>query len=56
MQKAEFLARHPHLVALAFATLVGFAGYSTFRAGFQYAMLRGMVGDGARAASEALGG
>lgn len=53
---AEFLAKHPTLVALAFATLIGMAGLNTFRAGVTYAHLRHAVADRAREASEALGG
>lgn len=53
---AEFLVRHPGLVGLAFAVLVGACGYNTFRAGVTYADLRAAVADHARAASEALGG
>ncbi len=53
---AEFAARHPVLIALAFAALGGFGAYNTFRAGATYADLRASVGEQARAASEALGG
>ena len=52
----EFLARHPVLVGLAFATLTGMCGYNAFRAGVSYAGLRSAVGEYAREASEALGG
>jgi hypothetical protein len=51
-----FLAKHPTLVALAFAGLVGACGFNAFRAGVTYAGLRSAVADRAREASEALGG
>jgi len=53
---AKFLARHPVLVGLAFATLSGMGAYNVFRAGVTYASLRAAVGEQARQASEALGG
>jgi hypothetical protein len=52
----EFLAKHPALVAVAFAALTGICGFNTFRAGVTYAGLRSAVADRAREASEALGG
>ena len=52
----DWLVRHPGLVGLAFAVLVGACGFNTFRAGVTYADLRASVGDHARAASEAMGG
>lgn len=56
LKLAEFLAKHPGLVALAFAALIGAAGLNTFRAGMTYAQLRNAVAEKARVASEALGG
>ncbi len=55
-ETGKFLARHPGLVGLAFAALVGACGLNAFRAGMTYAALRAAVGEQARAASEALGG
>lgn len=52
----EWLVKHPTLVALAFAGLIGAAGFNTFRAGMTYAGLRSAVAERAREASEALGG
>jgi hypothetical protein len=53
---ALFLARHPGLVAVAFAVLVGAVGYNTFAAGVSYQRLRCTVSAADRAVSEALGG
>ena len=55
-QTRDFLVRHPGLVGLAFAALVGACGLNAFRAGMTYAALRAAVGEQAREASEALGG
>ena len=55
-EAAKFLARHPVLVGVAFATLSGLGAYNVFRAGVTYASMRDMVSARARAASEALGG
>ncbi len=52
----EFLAKHPVLVAVSFAALSAAAAYNTFHAGMAYAELRAAVANGAREASEALGG
>lgn len=52
----EFLARHPVLVGVVFATLTGMCAYNAFRAGVTYAEIRRLAGEQARAASEALGG
>ena len=52
----DFLVRHPGLVGLAFAALVGACGLNAFRAGMTYADLRAAVGEQARVASEAMGG
>ena len=52
----EFVVRHPVLIGLLFATLVGAGAYNSFRAGMTYAELRAAVGEQARAASESLGG
>ena len=53
---ADFLASRPRLVALTFAVLIGAAGLNAFHAGMTYERLRSVVGERARAASEALGG
>lgn len=55
-QARDFVVRHPRLTGLAFAALVGWAGYNAFQAGTAYADLRSAVGEQARVASEALGG
>jgi hypothetical protein len=51
-----YLARHPVLTALFFASLAGAAGYQTFRAGVTYQRLRCAVSAADRMASEAMGG
>jgi hypothetical protein len=51
-----FLARHPTLTALFFASLIGAAGYQTFKAGSTYQRLRCAVSAADRIASEAMGG
>jgi len=53
---AQWLARHPVLVGLAFAFLAGSTAYNAFYGGVRFAELRAEIGDHARAASEALGG
>ena len=53
---AEFVAKHPRLVAGIFAGLAAMAAMNTFQAGVTYAQIRAQVADRAREASEALGG
>jgi hypothetical protein len=52
----KYLVRHPALVAVAFAFLVGTSTYNAFHAGIRIGDLRAQLSDHARAASEALGG
>lgn len=56
MDKAQWLARHPGVVGLAFAFLAAVSTYNAFRGGIRFAELRAEIGDHARAANEALGG
>lgn len=53
---AGFVARHPNLIGVAFAVLVGAGAYNAYQGGRMAQRIAGMVGDDARAASEALGG
>jgi hypothetical protein len=53
---ALFLARHPAVVAVTFAMLVGAVGYNTFQAGMTYQRLRCAVSAADQAVSEMLGG
>lgn len=53
---AELIARYPHAGGLVFAALAGFGGWNAYQAGMRAQAIRDIVGDSARAASEALGG
>lgn len=47
---------HPAATGLLVAVIIGSAGLHAYRIGFTLAEIRGMHGEAARAASEALGG
>lgn len=53
---AELIARYPHAPGLVFAAIGAFGAWNAYHAGMRAQEIRCMVGDSARAASEALGG
>ena len=53
---AEFIARHHTAVGIGLAVIAGYSAWNAYRCGMRVQEIRVMVGDSARAASEALGG
>jgi len=53
---AKFIARHPVAVGLILSAAAGYSVWNAYQIGMRVQQIRDLVGDGTRAASEALGG
>jgi len=52
----EFIARHHVAIGILLAAAAAYSAWNGYRLGMRVQMIRDVVGDGGRAASEAMGG